>query len=211
MILRAGFFISATLLVLLPTAAHATLVGTGKTVQAFYYNGQLASPEGEEPVGASTDDPASLATAVNYQLGAADFSTISVGNLQIVITNMDGGAPFCLLNTPGSACVDAIDGFDFKFTGENITGVTTDAGTSAGFLPVSATFQGNTHLGLQLISPDEIRVDVTGDETITNGELILDVSTAELVPEPSTLLLAGPLVLGLVIRNAFRRAGVAPR
>ena len=67
---------------------------------------------------------------------------------------------------------------------------------------MSAIFQGNTHLGLQLISPDEIRVDVTGDLPALNDELILDVETS---PEPSTLLLCGPLGLGLLILRRLRR------
>jgi hypothetical protein len=36
---------------------------------------------------------------------------------QIIITN-PVRFPFCFANTPGTACVDVIDGFDFKFTGE---------------------------------------------------------------------------------------------
>lgn len=93
---------------------------------------------------------------VNYQQGAADGSLIAVQDTQIVITNLLSNALFCFLDTPGTACVDMIDGFDFQFTGEDILGVSVDPASAPDFLPVSGTFQGNTHLGLQLISSNEI-------------------------------------------------------
>lgn len=187
--------------------ARATgLLGAGKTVQAFYYNSVLANPEGEIPVGASSTAPASLIAPVNYQQGAADGSLLMVGDTQIVITNILTGAPFCLANTPGTACVDQIDGFDFLFTGEDILGVTVDPASAADFLPVSGTFQGNTHLGLQLISPNEIRVDVTGDLPALDDQLILDPSFAvTATPEPGTLpVVALALGLGLLIKFRAR-------
>ena len=184
--------------------AEAGLLGAGRTVQAFYYNGVFASPEGEIPVGASTSDPASLATAVDYQQGAADGSAIHIGDTQIVITNLISGFPFCVLNTFGTACVDVIDGFDFRFTGENILGVSVDPASSPDFLPVSGTFQGNTHLGLQLLSNNEIQVDVTGDLPALNDQLILDLTFTHLqpppsnVPEPGSLALLGVALIGLI-------------
>jgi hypothetical protein len=100
-----------------------------------------------------------------------------------------------------------IDGFDFKFTGEDILGVTVDPASAADMLPVTGTFQGNTHSGLQLISPNEIRVDLTGDLPAVDDQLLLDLSftpTTSTVPEPRTLpLLCGALALGLVIRRVF--------
>jgi hypothetical protein len=196
---------------LVPHQASAEgLLGAGNTVQAFYYNGVLADPEGELPVGAGSDAPASLASPVNYQLGAADGSTIAVGDTQIAITNQLSGAPFCVGDTPGTACADAIDGFDFLFTGEDITGVSVDPLTAPDFAPVTGAFQGNTHLGLQLISPDEIRVDVTGDAPALSDELVIDVSFASQpppsVPEPATLPLLGvALGFGLLTRRMFGR------
>src|SRR5258708_2226251 len=79
--------------------AEAGLIGAGRTVQAFYYNGTFASPEGEIAVGAASSDPASLATPVDYQQGAADGSTIHIGDTEIMITNLVSGFPFCLANT----------------------------------------------------------------------------------------------------------------
>src|ERR1700749_1567014 len=133
-------FVSTSLLSLaslVPNQAHAGLLGSGRTVQAFYYKGVLASPEGEIPIGAGTTDPAPLTVPVNYTQGAADGSTIHVGDTQIAIKNVLSGVPFCVANTAGTACSDAIDGFDFKFTGENILGVTADFASASGFLPAT--------------------------------------------------------------------------
>lgn len=214
MVLPARLLASITLLAmvaLVPNRAYGGLLGVGNTVQAFYYNSTLAGPEGEIAVGAGTTDPASLAIPVNYTQGAADGSTIAIGDTQIAITNLLADAPFCLLDTAGTACVDMIDGFDFLFTGENILGVSVDPASAADFLPVSGTFQSNTHLGLQLISANEIRVDVTGDNPAVNDQLILDLSFSSppppppSVPEPSTLsLVSGAIGLGLLIRRPFR-------
>jgi hypothetical protein len=86
---------------LVPQQAEAGLLGAGRTVQAFYYNGVFASPEGEDNAATVTSLPASLAVPVDYLQGAADGSTIHVGDVQIVITNLLSGAPFCVANTPG--------------------------------------------------------------------------------------------------------------
>jgi hypothetical protein len=212
MTFRSGLLASATLLGLVgfsSSQVYATgLFGAGDTVQAFYYNGVFNNPEGEITVGGSSSDPASLVSQVNYQLGSADGSTITIDNLQILITNQLSGFPFCFADTPGTACTDVVDGFDFLFTGENILGVSVDSSSASDFQPVAATFQTNTHLGLQLISPDEVRVDVTGDAPVQGHQLILDLSFASpsSVPEPSTLLLVGgALGLCLLVRGVFQR------
>ncbi len=220
MTFRARLLSSTALLALVPIQAQAGLLGSGRTVQAFYYNGVFASPEGELNSATNTSDPASLATAVDYLQGAASGSTIHVGDTQIVITNLLSGFPFCVANTPGTACADVIDGFDFKFTGENILGVSTDPASASDFLPVSGTFQGHTHLGLQLLSNNEIQVDVTGDLPLVNDELILDLSFATPpppppppppptpVPEPSTLAVLGSALAGLAAaRRRRKRSG----
>jgi hypothetical protein len=200
---------------LLPNPARAGLLGGGNTVQAFYYNGVFASPEGEIPTGGSTDNPVSLAAPVNYQRGSADGSTILVGDAQITITNQLSGSSFCFLGNVGNACTDQIDGFDFKFTGENILGVSVDPASAAAFQPVTGTFQGNDHLGLQLLSNNEVQVDVTGDLPLLNDSLILDLSFTALppppppppppptnTPEPGTIILLGSTLAAL---GAVRR------
>jgi hypothetical protein len=81
MIFRAGSLASTILLGLaglIPSQAHADLIGPGTTVQAFYYNGVFA--RGEIPVGAGTSAPAPLTAPVNFSQGAADGSLITVGN-----------------------------------------------------------------------------------------------------------------------------------
>jgi hypothetical protein len=186
---RVGRVTSLMLLVyggLIPSQAHAGLINAGATVQAFYYNGVFASPEGELTNALGNSDPTSLAAPVDYIPGAASGTTIHIGDTQIVFTNKLSGLPFCFSNTPGTACTDVIDGFDIKFTGENILGVSVDPSSASGFLPVTGTFQNNTHLGLQLLSNNEIRVDVTGDLPLLDDQLILNLtfSTTAAVPGP---------------------------
>jgi hypothetical protein len=186
--------------------ASAGLLGAGNTVQAFYFNGVFASPEGQINAATGTSDPAPLSAPVDFLQGAASGSTIHVGDTQIVITNVLSGLSFCVGGQVGSACGDVIDGFHFKFTGENILGVTVDAASGPDFLPVNGTFQGNTHLGLELLSNNDIQVDVTGDLPLLNDQLILDVSftTVTPVPEPSTwaMMILGFAGVGFV---AYRR------
>lgn len=205
MTFRAKLLASATMLALaglVPNHARAGLLGAGNTVQAFYYNGVFASPEGEIPVGGMTSNPTSLAAPVDYVQGSADGSKIHVGDTQIVITNLLSGAPFCFANTAGTACTDVIDGFDFKFTGENILGVSVNGASATDFLPVTGTFQSNTHLGLQLLSNNEIQVDVTGDLPLANDRLILDLRFTPITtatPEPAALALLGSALVGMAV------------
>lgn len=189
-----------TITVVTPLAAQAGLLGSGRTVQAEYYNGVLTGPELE--INTTTNDatPAPLTSPVNYIQGALDGATILVGDTQITITNQLPGAPFCSDGTSfGTACADQISGFGFVFTGENILGVSVDPASSADFLPVNGTFQGNTHDGLQLISNNSVRVDVTGDGPAVNSQLILDLSfpTSNPVSEPASLTLLAAALAGL--------------
>ena len=203
---RSKLLVSATmfgLAGLLPHQVHAGLIGAGDTVQAVFLNGTTL-PLGLIPSGGSTANPTSLATPVNYPDQTNDGFSVAIADTQIVITNLASGIPFCSLNTPGTACVDVIDGFDFKFTGENILGVSAAISSASGFLPVTNTFQGNTHLGLQLLSNNEIQVDVTGDLPLLNDQLVLDLAFTTLpppptsVPEPGTLALLGSALVGFI-------------
>ena len=94
-----------SLAVLIPNHADAGLIGPGTTVQAFYYNGVFASPEGQDWVdslGNITSLPAPLTAPVDFLQGAASGSTTHVGDIQIVITNDLSGLPFCTtLNIAG--------------------------------------------------------------------------------------------------------------
>jgi hypothetical protein len=130
-----------------------------------------------------------------FPQGVADGATISVGDTQIVITNVIS-ATFCSDGTSaGAACKDPFTGFEFLFSsGVDITGVSVDP--SSGFLPNSTA----PHDGLQLLSPTDILVDLTGAAPAIGDKLILDVTTGGVtpVPEPSTwaLMLLGFAGLG---------------
>ena len=122
-------------------------------------------------------------------------STISVGDTQIVITNLST-IPFCSGALP---CSDPFVGFQFMFSsGVDITGVSVDPASAADFLPNDTA----PHDGLQLLSPTRIVVDVAGDLPAVGDKLILDVTSEEVllptVPEPSTwaLMLLGFAGLG---------------
>ena len=213
MTFRSGLFASTMLLCvanLIPSQAHAGLIGPGTTVQAFYYNGVFASPAPLIPDGAGSSNPFALTAPVAFTNNVSQ-TDINVSDLQIVLTNKAEGFPFCVANNSGNACGDVIDGFDFKFTGENILGVSVNIASAAAFLPVTGTFQGNTHLGLLLLSNNEIQVDVTGDLPAFNDQLILDLSFSTApseTPLPATLPLfaSGLGALGLLGWRRKRKA-----
>jgi hypothetical protein len=86
---------------LVPHQVHAGLFGAASLVPAFYFDSTVLGPEGENQVGGSTADPASLSATVDYQQGGADGTLIHIGDPQITITNLLPGAPFCIDNMSG--------------------------------------------------------------------------------------------------------------
>jgi hypothetical protein len=218
MTFRTRLLASTTLLGLaglLPGQAEAGLIGSGRTVSAFYLNGFLPVPA-HLPFPLSDFDPTSLSSPVTYNSSAEEAtsgSDVTVGDTQIIITNLIS-LPFCFSGAAGSACTDEINGFDFKFTGENITGVSVNGATPAAFQPVTGTFGTITHLGLQLLSNNEIRVDVTGDGPAVGAQLILDLTfdvppppppAPNDVPEPVTIGVLGSALAGLAAVRRRRK------
>jgi PEP-CTERM motif len=192
------------------------LVGDGtNTVSAFFW---LPSPTSapptcttsldcetedyEGPSGPTDTPPPTI--PVDFLEGNLSGSTISVGDTQIVITNMLTGAPFCSTSVP---CPDVFTGFQFLFSsGVDITNVTVDKTSAADFLPVA---------GGLTFTPTAIYVNVAGDEPGAGDKLILNVTTftpTPVVPEPSTwaLMLLGFAGLGIAgYRRKFGRAQTA--
>jgi hypothetical protein len=129
---------------------------------------------------------------VTFVEDALSETTIAVGDTQITITNdAPSGTAFC----PGAPpCNNTFAGFGFTFaSGVDITGVSVDPLSAADFLPNTTS----PHMGLQLLSPTDILVDVTGDAPNMGDELIIDVATGGApapIPEPASVTL---LAVGL--------------
>jgi hypothetical protein len=206
----------------------AYTAGSGRTPEhqcngagRVFHSILAGTPELEDVHGTSSGAPASLTGPVQYDPGSESGTDILVGDTQIILTN-DGFAtttgigqiPFCNDGvSTGSACTDPFTGFDFVFTNENITGVTVDPASAADFQPANGTFQGNTtHDGLQLISANEIRVDVTGDNPLIGDQLILDLRFGGTspppptsAPEPATVAVLGTALVGFSTMRRRRR------
>jgi hypothetical protein len=215
--MRLSLLCAAALALLLQASppAHAGLIGNGtNTVSATSFLGAASAPVPPYPntidyvnsMGMTTNTPPPT-IPVTFLEDALSETTIAVGDTQITITNnAPSGTPFC----PGvSPCNNTFAGFGFTFSsGVNVTGVSVDPASAPDFLPNTTS----PHLGLQLLSPTDILVDVTGDAPATNDQLILDVSTAPaasvLEPASWALVLIGLIGVWTIERCAKRRSAV---
>jgi hypothetical protein len=223
--MRLALFITAMAALSLQASvpAHAGLIGAGNnTVTPIYWFGSPTNPPPSctppapceipnyllpsppNPPGSSQNSPPPN-IPVDFLQGAISGVTISVGDTSIVITNLLAGVPFC---SGASPCTDIFTGFQFLFSsGVDIANVSVDPASAPSFLPNSQA----PHMGLQLLSPTDILVDVTGDTPNVNDQLILDLtfpgSVTPGVPEPATwaMMLLGFAGLAFAFRQSWVR------
>jgi hypothetical protein len=199
------------------TALASTVWGAGNSVTVSFDAVPSGSPtvfiepeNGPQALSLDTANPsnpgcnASPPACVTYGPGdlltiaqqPIDDVTIQIFDSRVVITNDLPNTPFCSNTAP---CPSEFWAFDFKFSPAiNLSGATLDAGTSSDFQPTGA--------GLQLLSPTEVRVQVTGDAPAQNNKLILDLQfpVVTQTPEPASALLIGAALGGFVLVNHLR-------
>jgi hypothetical protein len=123
-------------------AARAGLIGDGtNTVSASYWfpSSSVPPPACDDTTNPNCEnevdstDNATPTISANFRQGPIDGATISVGDTQIMITNVLSDTPFCSTSLP---CSDVFNGFAFSFSsGVDITGVTTDPASD--FRPIA--------------------------------------------------------------------------
>ncbi|HEV2674543.1 MAG TPA: PEP-CTERM sorting domain-containing protein [Aliidongia sp.] len=179
--------------------ARADLIGTGtNTVDAIFYLGDRVSGDAEDEGTQTITNPG----GASYAPGANSETGIAVGGSKITLTNQST-FPFC---STGNPCTDTFTGFEFFFSsGVDITGVSIDASSAADFLPVALT----------LVSPTDLRINLTGLEPNLNDILAIDLSFQTgggtgptPTPEPMSLAILGAGLAGLAV--ARRRKSAAP-
>ncbi|HVJ51984.1 MAG TPA: PEP-CTERM sorting domain-containing protein [Aliidongia sp.] len=183
------------------TPAEAGLIGDGtNSVQVLFHffdgtNETIGEPE-TNPITPTPIGPGGAVIAP----GGVDDSEIDISDTSLTIVN-DDTAAFCSTGT--APCPGEFWAFEFKFSaGVDITGFSLDAATAALFDP--------TGTKIQLLSPNDIEVEVSGDNPNVGDILKIDLQfqpTVEPVPEPSSLLAVGVGLIGLA---AFAR-GRQPR
>src|SRR5579863_4846170 len=146
---------TAMILALSAPRAQAGLIGSGNSVQALFHffdtitNAEDTTPEPE--VNPATPTP--LNAPATIPAGATDLTQLDFADTKITITNQ-GNLPFCSTALPCAS--SEFWAFEFKFSGSiDITGASVDGGTASDFMP--------TNTKLQLLSPTDVEVEVTGD------------------------------------------------
>ena len=219
------FVASFTMFGMIGAPAQAGLVGDGtNTVTAFFYFNAPSTPppvcndqvdafcEQQYDFNSMNMKQTVLTIPAQFVQAPSAGVTIDVEDTRIVITNQLP-ATFCADGTSaGSACTDIFTGSEFQFSaGVDITGVSVDASSPPNFLPTDTPNGTPPHFGLQLLSPTEILVDLTGANPAIGGQLTLDVTTngTTPVPDPSTWALMALGFAGLGFAGWRRMAAQA--